>query len=450
MFLVENIEADIIHYEGDKCFQVLTEYVDSNKCNVHVKRIDTLINEGWEDDLQIFLHDYTGKSKIIQVGTMPHNSLKIMENIVIEESVLIPSQEKLNDSWLTNYRPFRKFEHYPLYVSLDNFNQLFDSDIVELPSCLYAVGLKDGGAYIYQDSYGQYNWKYEIEHTIDFLLSVVFSKYHDRPPENFFCLICALDGYIEACFPHNRTNPKKIGDIEYRNQVNINISHFYNHEYPIFYSQKYVLGQSTRNSIPFSLPVVDRYYLYLNRYNQYRSIHKGIPFTSKISQLVYAGGERGSKFNFMKNKQTNLSQRAFFATEDVDKTNVSCPSHIPRDDMIHYKYILDIDGNACTWDATAWKLNSGSVIFKPESDWKQWFYDQYLPWIHFIPVRDDFQDLQEKIEWCQKNQNKCLEMVKNCKSLFQKIYHHPNVVTYMEKVIDTLVDCFKSNHQPSH
>lgn len=447
MFLVENLEADVINYEGHICFQVLAEYVNSDICNIHVKRIDTITNEGWEDDLQIFIHDHIGNSKTIHVGPTSDNlSKKVIEKVCIENSVMICSQKKIDDSWIPNYKPFRKFEHYPIYVDLANFNQLFDSDIVELPSCLYAMGLMDGGAYIYHDSYGQYNWKYEIEHSIDFLLSVVFSKYNDRPPENFFCLICALDGYIEACFPHNRSCPKKIGDIEYRNKINIDISNFHDNEYPIFYNQKYVLGQSTRNSIPFSLPIVDRYYLYLNRYNQYRSIHRGIPFISKIPKLVYAGNDRGSLFNFMTDKKIKLSQRAFFASDSVNKTNVFCPPHIPREDMINYKYILDIDGNACTWDATAWKLNSGSVIFKPESDWKQWFYDEYTPWSHFVPIKDDFKDLQEKIDWCEENPKKCLEMVKNCKSLFQKIYHHPNVVKEMEKVVDILVDSYKNNH----
>ena len=106
--------------------------------------------------------------------------------------------------------------------------------------------------------------------------------------------------------------------------------------------------------------------------------------------------------------------------------------------MILYKYIMDIDGNASTWDATAWKLNSGSVIFKTETDWRQWFYDEYLPDVHFICVKDDFSDLQEKIDWCEKNQDKCEDMIARCKDLFQKIYRHENIVQYMQNVIHLL------------
>jgi len=106
--------------------------------------------------------------------------------------------------------------------------------------------------------------------------------------------------------------------------------------------------------------------------------------------------------------------------------------------MIKYKYILNIDGNASTWDATAWKLNSGSVIFKTEACWRQWFYDEYNPWEHFIPIADDFSDLQEKYHWCEANQEKCEEIIKNAKKLFQKVYRFHNAIDYTIQVLDKI------------
>ena len=104
--------------------------------------------------------------------------------------------------------------------------------------------------------------------------------------------------------------------------------------------------------------------------------------------------------------------------------------------MIHYKYILDIDGNASTWDATAWKLNSGSVILKTDSNWIQWFYDDYKAWIHYVPIKDDFTDIQEKFKWCEENQEKCEIIIYNAKQLFQKIYRHHNVVKYTVALLE--------------
>ena len=77
---------------------------------------------------------------------------------------------------------------------------------------------------------------------------------------------------------------------------------------------KYILGQSTRKHMPYTIPIVDRYYLCLSRYNMYRSIHKGIPLRNKIPKLVY-GNTRGSYFNFIKDRGINISQRAYFVNK---------------------------------------------------------------------------------------------------------------------------------------
>ena len=48
--------------------------------------------------------------------------------------------------------------------------------------------------------------------------------------------------------------------------------------------------------------------------------------------------------------------------------------------------------------------------------------------------------MQEKYYWCESNQKKCIEIVKNCKKLFQTIYNHKNVAAYMDNVVDKLMN----------
>ena len=439
MYKIENVEVDLIGYEGPLCVQVVAEYIDNNVARIIAKRIDTLEDAGWDDSLNAFLHDHQGNTLTIPLGKSTKR-VKTIDNVRLENTTFVKSDELIEDMWIPIYRPFRQFEHYPQYLGHSEFNSLFDSDIVELPASMFALGMKNGGAFIYHETYNQYPWDYEIKYTIDFIISMMFSRTPCVPPPTFYCVICALDGYIEHCYPSpNRSIPKRVGDIEYRNKSLIDVTNFHYNEYPIFHSKKTILGQSTRAHIPFSIPVVDRYYLYLNRYNLYRSIHSGIPFSTKKPRLVYAGNDRGSKYNFMTRRDITISQRAYFSSDKVDKTNVDTGS-ISREEMIGYKYILDIDGNACTWDATAWKLNSGSVIFKTDTDWKQWFYNEYIPWVHYVPIKEDFVDIQEKIEWCENNQDKCEEMVKKCKLLFQTIYRHDNVVKHTASTILSLCE----------
>jgi hypothetical protein len=264
-----------------------------------------------------------------------------------------------------------------------------------------------------------------------------------RPIPNFYFLICALDGYLEGHFPANRHLPYKPSNPdEYRGKLQPYIPEDQDKDqyYPLLHKNSTILGQCVHPDTAHTIAVPDRYYFCLNRYNLYHAIHRGVPFHQKKNQIVFAGNERGNPKNYTKRRDIQMNQREYFKSAHIAKDNIHCPQQIQREEMINYKYILDIDGNASTWDATAWKLNSGSVIFKTDSNWVQWFYDDYKPWTHYIPVNDDFSDIQEKFKWCEEHQAECEEIVKNAKKLFHTIYRHENVVKYTKKTIDHLVE----------
>ena len=444
MSLVKNLETDIVDYAGEKCFQVVAEYVNENMCNILVKRLDC--SSGWDEDLYIFAHDHTGNSEKIRIGKSPNKSLKSLLNVEFSYPFCLSrSTTKLDDIWHKSYNRFQVNHHYIHHISRDKFNEYFNTDIVHLPSSMFAIGMKNGGAYQYHDSYGGYPWTYEINRTIDFIIYAAFDKTPGKTPRDFYCLVCGLDGYIEACYPSQRNVPKMVGQNEYHGHSLINAYNYESNEYPVFHKQKYVLAQSTHPDTAYTIALPDRYYYVLNQYNLYRSIHRGIPLKNKIPKIVYAGNDRGNKYNFIKRRDIEISQRAYFSSFSVPKENIHAPSQIERNDMINYKYVLDIDGNSCTWDATAWKLNSGSVIFKTESNWEQWFYKEYKPWVHYVPVTDDFSDIQERFQWCEANQDKCEEIILKAKELFQTIYRHENVIKYVNSLLDLLMDEQASN-----
>ena len=60
------------------------------------------------------------------------------------------------------------------------------------------------------------------------------------------------------------------------------------------------------------------------------------------------------------------------------------------------------------------------------------------------PVKDDFEDVIEKLEWCKNNEDKCVEIVKNCKNYFTK-FIIINVVKQMENIIDLMVCEYKKH-----
>ena len=55
-----------------------------------------------------------------------------------------------------------------------------------------------------------------------------------------------------------------------------------------------------------------------------------------------------------------------------------------------------------------------------------------------MPINDDFSNLQEMYYWCEENQDKCEEIIKNAKQLFQKVYSFHSVIKYTIGLLDKL------------
>jgi len=78
-----------------------------------------------------------------------------------------------------------------------------------------------------------------------------------------------------------------------------------------------------------------------------------------------------------------------------------------------YKYIISVEGNDKD-SGLQWKLKSNSVVFMPRPKISSWLMETTLiPNYHYIELRDDFEDLEEKINWCDNNYKKCIEIMTN-------------------------------------
>ena len=88
--------------------------------------------------------------------------------------------------------------------------------------------------------------------------------------------------------------------------------------------------------------------------------------------------------------------------------------------FLKFKYILSIEGNDKD-SGLNWKLNSNSLVFMAKPRVTTWLMETTLiPNKHYILLNDDFSDLQEKLEWCNNNQDKCIEIIKNANEFMKQ------------------------------
>jgi len=67
--------------------------------------------------------------------------------------------------------------------------------------------------------------------------------------------------------------------------------------------------------------------------------------------------------------------------------------------------IFDVDGNTNAWSACWWKLRSNSVTLKVQSPLRQWYYHKLVPWEHYVPVRSDLSDVDQRVAYVLNGSN---------------------------------------------
>jgi hypothetical protein len=75
------------------------------------------------------------------------------------------------------------------------------------------------------------------------------------------------------------------------------------------------------------------------------------------------------------------------------------------DTFSKYKYHIDCGGGGgTTWTGTLEKLALPGLLFHHITPTKDYFHDVLIPWVHFVPVKEDLSDLKSKFEWAESNQ----------------------------------------------
>lgn len=74
-----------------------------------------------------------------------------------------------------------------------------------------------------------------------------------------------------------------------------------------------------------------------------------------------------------------------------------------------YKYLLSLPGNDNP-SSLRQDLLSGSLVLMPRPFWENiWFYG-LVPDVHYLSLRADFADLEERLQWCRDNDSLCREI----------------------------------------
>jgi Glycosyl transferase family 90 len=140
-----------------------------------------------------------------------------------------------------------------------------------------------------------------------------------------------------------------------------------------------------------------------------------IPWIEREDLLVWRGsGAQGeiTPNNMTSKSRVTLCQLSLEYPHMIDAGFTFCiPScierykkaYLPIEKIFSHRYQIWLDGNAASYSNSGWRLYTGSTVLKPTSPYIQWYYGDLKPWVHYVPVKDNLEDLIDTLLFLQAN-----------------------------------------------
>ena len=103
-------------------------------------------------------------------------------------------------------------------------------------------------------------------------------------------------------------------------------------------------------------------------------------------------------------------------------------------DICKHKYLLQLDGNGISGRSTH-LFSSGSLVFKPDSVFSEWYYHNLRPWVHYVPVHEFLEDVVEQVEWIKANPAAAMCIANNAKIFAKQHLTKENVACYWWRLL---------------
>jgi len=153
-----------------------------------------------------------------------------------------------------------------------------------------------------------------------------------------------------------------------------------------------------------------------------------VPWKEKKSAVIWRGGFSGVPQNMRIGKVTGFKYgprvQAVLANFHYDESDIDVGfNNVPHQfrefgkfvkktrismvEQLEYKYILNVEGNDVS-TGLKWQLASNSVVFMTNPTTVSFAMEDLLvPFVHYIPVKDDFSNVMHMVEWARSNDETC-------------------------------------------
>lgn len=123
----------------------------------------------------------------------------------------------------------------------------------------------------------------------------------------------------------------------------------------------------------------------------------------------------------------------YLKTVEIEIMPFSLVKPLTPNEQANYKYIIHIQGHVEAFRLSL-ELESKSCILLVESDYKLWYSHLLKPYEHYVPVKRDLSDLEDRLEWCMKNDGRCKKIAEQAYTFSQTYLTKKGILDYLQMV----------------
>lgn len=165
------------------------------------------------------------------------------------------------------------------------------------------------------------------------------------------------------------------------------------------------IGTNNDNSVLFNL----------DKFRHFQLADDRISWTSKLPKAIWRGS--------LNNQRRIDLVRAHHKSSFCDVGQIGTPvdgiapkGFLPPSEQLRYRYIVSVEGVDVATNLK-WIMASSSICLMPRPRYETWFMEGRLkPDHHFVLLKDDFSDLEEKIDMLESNPAMARDINNNARS----------------------------------
>lgn len=179
------------------------------------------------------------------------------------------------------------------------------------------------------------------------------------------------------------------------------------------------IGDNNQNSVVLKLDKLRHYSLYRQR--------DTTPFLQKKKRAVWRGGLINSTRQTLINRfgQDNRHDIGYVGKPVLESTQPPSP-HLSVKEQLQNRYVISIEGYDVATNLK-WIMASQSLCIMPRPRFETWFMEgRLLPGVHYVEVRHDFSDLDEKITHYNDHPDEAEAIIASANQHFQQFTNKAN------------------------